>query len=459
MDFQIIAAIIFLVVLTIFVYIKRKSMDTKQAVPHFIYFSMYKTKLGLKLMDSFAKKRRKLMVYIGYFGILAGFLGMGLICYSLINNIFLLFTKPEASPGVGVVLPFKGKGIFYVPFFYWIISIFVIAIVHEFSHGLIGRANNLKIKSSGFAFVGVGFRLAGLAMIFISFYFKSANNQFFEFNKINFLNYSSPDFWIIAGIALVILSFVKNISSIIFIPIIPAAFVEPDEKELKKRPRREQLSVFAAGPLANIITAFLALAILSFIISPMANAAIEPNGVKVAEFAKGNITFPAESAGISVEEIIQQADNMPTPYRENLSQILHSKKPGDRVFLKTDKSFYQLRLVKNPDNESSAYMGAYLEQSTKIKDDVIASYGEFLPNALIWIYGLFLILYILNLGIGLFNLVPIGPLDGGRMLQLPLQKYFGEEKGNKILIYVSLFFLIIIFVNLTAGFGLFKFFH
>jgi membrane-associated protease RseP (regulator of RpoE activity) len=137
---------------------------------------------------------------------------------------------------------------------------------------------------------------------------------------------------------------------------------------------------------------------------------------------------------------------------------LKGKKPDETVFIKTDKSFYEIKLAKNPENESLAYIGAYLEQSTKIKDNVKINYGEFLPNSLIWLYGLFVILFILNFGIGLFNLVPIGPLDGGRMLQLPLQKYFGEENGNKVLMYVSFLFLIIILVGVGAGFGLLKLF-
>ena len=393
-DFQTIAAVVFLVILTIFVFLKRKSLDTKQIIPYFLYFSMYRTKFGLKLMDFFAKKYRKAVIYIGYLGILVGFLGMILISYGLISNIYVLFTKPEATPGVGLVLPFKAKGIFYVPFFYWIISIFIIAVVHEFSHGLIARANNLKVKSSGFAF---------LALV---------------------------------------------------VPIIPAAFVEPDEKELRKRSHKEQLSVFAAGPFANIAIAFLFVAIASFILAPVANAVIEPNGVKVADYVKGRdkLKFPAEMAGIKIGEVIQQVDNNPTPYVENLSTSLRSKKPNDAVIIKTDKSSYEIKLAKNPDNESQAYIGAYLEQSTKIKDGIKASYGEFLPNALIWAYGLFVILVVLNFGIGLFNLVPIGPLDGGRMLQLALHRIFDKEKGDKYWYYVGMFFLILIFINIFAGF-------
>ena len=393
-DFQTIAAVVFLVILTIFLFLKRKSLDTKQIIPYFLYFSMYKAKWGITLMDSLAKRHRKLMVYIGYFGIFIGFLGMILISYGLINNIYVLFTKPEAVPGVGLVLPFKAKGVFFVPFFYWIISIFVIASVHEFSHGLIARANNLKVKSSGFAFVGL------------------------------------------------------------IIPIIPAAFVEPDENELRKRSHKEQLSVFAAGPLANIAIAFLFVAVASFVIAPLANAIIEPNGVKVTDYVKGKdkSIFPAESAGIKIGEKIQKVDNIQTPYVENLSNFLKNKKPNDIIAIKTDKSSYEIKLAKNPENESIAYIGAYLEQSTKIKDKVKVNYGEFLPNALIWIYGLFVILVVLNLGIGLFNLVPIGPLDGGRMLQLPLQRFFGKEKGNKVWGFIGIFFLVLIFINIVVGF-------
>lgn len=391
-DFQTIAAIVFLIILAIFVFLKRKKLDTKQIIPYILYFSMYKTTWGLKLMDSAAKKHRRFVLFLGYAGILVGFLGMILISYGLISNIYVLFTKPEASPGVGLVLPFKAKGVFFVPFFYWIISIFIIAVVHEFSHGLIARAHNLKVKSSGFAFLGL------------------------------------------------------------VIPIIPAAFVEPDEKELRKRPYKEQLSVFAAGPFSNIIIAFLFVAIASFILTPVANSVIEPNGVKITDYTKGSEKFPAESAGIKIGEVVYQIDDTPTPYVDNLSAVLRSKKPNDIATIKTDKSSYRITLAKNPENESRAYIGAYLEQSTRIKDDIKSKYGEFLPNALIWVYGLFVILFILNLGIGLFNLVPIGPLDGGRMLQLPLQRYFGKEKGNKIWHYIGMFFLVIIFANIIFAF-------
>lgn len=390
-DFQTIAAVVFLIVLTIFLYLKRKNLDTKQIIPYLLYFSMYKTTLGLKFMDYVAKKYKKFTIYIGYFGVFVGFAGMAIISYALLNNIYVLFTKPEAIPGVGLVLPFKAKGVFFVPFFYWIISIFVIAVVHEFAHGLLARAHNMKVKSSGFAFLGF------------------------------------------------------------IIPVIPAAFVEPDEKELRKRPHKQQLSVFAAGPFSNVIFAFLFLAV-SLATASIATSVVEPDGVKITDYVKGNEEFPAQKAGIKLGEVIQQVDGQPTPYVSNLSTLLRIKNPGEFVTIKTDKKSYEIMLTKNPENESLAYLGAYLEQSTKIKDNIKAAYGEFLPNSFIWVYGLFVILFVLNLGIGLFNLVPIGPLDGGRMMQLAAHRFFGIEKGNKVWHYIGMVFLVIIFINIAFAF-------
>ena len=55
LDFQTIAAIIFVLVLSLILYLNRKKLETSFLVPYLVYFSMYKTKLGLKLMDSLSK--------------------------------------------------------------------------------------------------------------------------------------------------------------------------------------------------------------------------------------------------------------------------------------------------------------------------------------------------------------------------------------------------------------------
>ena len=391
-DFQTVAAVVFLVLLTLFIFVKRKQMYTQKILFPLLYFSMYKTKVGLKLMDNISKKFRKPLAFMGYFGIFVCFLGMAMISFALIQNIYVLFTKPETLPGVGLVLPFKVKGVFFVPFFYWIISIFVIALVHEFSHGILARTHNLKIKSSGFAFLGI------------------------------------------------------------LIPVIPAAFVEPDEKELKKRPHKQQLSVFAAGPFSNILLAFLIIIFSYLLIAPIVNSIIELDGVKITGFVENDKKYPAELAGIEAGEIVEEINGIPVKSLENFSSILQNKSPGNVIKLKTNSSVYKITLAENPESRNASYLGVYVQQNTEIKESIQQSYGKFLPLSIMWVVGLLNILVILNLGIGLFNLVPIGPLDGGRMLQLVLHRLFDKERGDKIWKYVGIFFLTLVFINIAFSF-------
>ena len=50
LDFQTIAAIIFVLVLSLILYLNRKKLETSFLVPYLVYFSMYKTRFGLKLL-------------------------------------------------------------------------------------------------------------------------------------------------------------------------------------------------------------------------------------------------------------------------------------------------------------------------------------------------------------------------------------------------------------------------
>jgi membrane-associated protease RseP (regulator of RpoE activity) len=134
---------------------------------------------------------------------------------------------------------------------------------------------------------------------------------------------------------------------------------------------------------------------------------------------------------------------------QNFSQALSDKKPGDSITLVTDKRSYTLELGVNPDDVTKGYVGVQISQSQKIKDNI----GLWiLPNVVMWFIGLLYWLYVLNLGIGLFNLVPLGPIDGGRMLNTVLMKYFPVDKANRIFSSVSFFFLFLILINIGFAF-------
>ena len=391
MNPQSIGAVVFIFLMALFLVIERKKITLQKILFPFLYFVMYRTKFGLNFMDKTAKRFSKPLQYISYFAIFLGFAGMILISFALVQNIFTLLTKPQAAPGVGIVLPFEVKGAFYVPFFYWIISIFVIAIVHEFSHGILARKYDMKIKSSGLAFLGV------------------------------------------------------------LLPVIPAAFVEPDEKELKKRPAKQQLSVFSAGPFANILLAFIVVGITMLIITPVSDSIIEADGVLVTGLIKDK-PYPAEKAGMNANELIKSIDNIETKYLINFSTLFQDKKPGDIVTITTNRSTYNISLAENPENASKPYLGVYVQQHTKIKESFEKKYGKFLPLVIIWVIGLLYWLYVLNLGIGLFNLAPMGPLDGGRMLLVALQKFLPEEKAVKYWKNIGFIFLGLVLINVLFAF-------
>ena len=57
--------------------------------------------------------------------------------------------------------------------------------------------------------------------------------------------------------------------------------------------------------------------------------------------------------------------------------------------------------------------------------------------------------FFFNIGIGLFNLLPLGPVDGGRMLYTASLFIFKDElKAKKLLTAVSFFILAIIVINM-----------
>lgn len=392
MDLQSISAIVFIILLGLFLYFQRKKLELQKIFFPILYFLMYRSKIGLRFMDGTAKKYPRVLRRAAVAGIILGFLGMILIAGSLIHNMIKLLTEPAAVSGVQLVLPVRIKGSFFVPFFYWIISIMIIALVHEFSHGIVARAYNMKIKSSGFAFLGI------------------------------------------------------------LVPILPAAFVEPDEKELRKRPRIQQLSVFAAGPISNVMLGFMVLALLLVVIGPVTAALFSNTGVEITGLIESETPYPAEAAGIRAGETVTALGDTAVEDLQTFTKLLKTRKPGDSVVVSTDKNSYTLTLAENPDNSSQAYLGVYVQQKSELRPSVGDSIGTFLPSVIIWIVGLLYWLYLLNLGIGLFNLVPLGPIDGGRMLLTALQKYFDEEKAQRYWRLVSAFFLCLIVANIAFAF-------
>jgi membrane-associated protease RseP (regulator of RpoE activity) len=377
-----IALVIFL---TIFILVEKKrgKVEVEKVLGNIIYIVMYKTTWGLDQMDRWAKKHKGFFKILNPIIIGTGILGSILISVLLIQSLLDIFLKEQAVAGAALVLPIQSDFTFYVPFPYWIISIFLIATVHEMAHGIIARYFNIKLKSTGFAF---------LALI---------------------------------------------------APIIPAAFVQPDEKDIMKRPAKEQLAVYAAGPFSNIIFGILALLVLLFVFAPLYSNVMETGGVKIQSLDPSsgliNTTFDTEN------EIIMGLDNNETLSVQSFSEVLSGKNPGDSIRIITNQNEYETTLIAHPQDSERAYLGVIgLEQVREVKEDKM-SWAPFMPT-IDWFNGLVYFLFLLNIGIGLFNLLPLFIADGGRMLFTILKDYFKmpEARAVKITGFVGLFFLIVL---------------
>jgi len=388
---ELVIAIALIALLTYFIYRHRKKIVLQKILYPLLYVVLYRTKWGLGFMDRTAKKHPRFWKWVGYIGIVIGYIGMVFISYLLIENVINLFTSPEQAAGAGLVLPIKAKGVFYVPFFYWIISIFFIAVVHEAAHGIIARVHKIKIKSSGAAFLGV------------------------------------------------------------VVPLIPMAFVEPDEKAIVKRPAKEQLAVYGAGPLSNMFFGIVFLLLFIHAIAPGMSAMTYSQGLEYAVIA--NESSPAYTQGVVGSAMITGIDGQDVRTVDAFKVALDGKRPNEQIRIRTNETEHSITLGSNPDNKSKAYIGIQLiGEQREFKERYIDAVGQWTLEAALWFSGLVMWLAILNFGIGLFNLAPLAITDGGRMLLVALEKKFHKKKARQWWKYISLVFVAVLIIIIVFGF-------
>lgn len=348
------------------------------------FFVLYKTKFGLKLMDKFSKFSPKLLKIIGDIGVAVGFVGMIAMFYILIKGTYNLIFVPSSMPVVSPVLPgITIPGLPTLSFWNWIISVFVVAIAHEFSHGVYARLAKVKIKSSGFAFLG---------------------------------------------------------------PIL-AAFVEPEEKTLSKKTKMEQLRVFSAGPFGNIILFLIVFLISGLLVNPITASTLEYQGVNVVAIS---LNSPISKTNVSIGDSITGLNNQKIENTNDFINATQNLKPYEFVNLKTDKGDYQIKLEANPSNSTKGYMGVSVSsEKTGFRKAAVEKYGTFLLTLLWWISKLLFWIYMISFGIGLFNLLPLGPVDGGRMLSTGLSFFIADKKKvNRIWMIASYACVTLIIINL-----------
>lgn len=285
------------------------------------------------------------------------------------------------TPAVSIIIPGVEMpgSSIYIPFLYGILALASVLIVHEFSHGIQAVGEKISIKSIG----------------------------------------------------------------LLLFAIIPGAFVEPDEDELKSAKKSSRLRVYAAGSIANISLAIIAILLVSLISAGIPTFFAE-DGIAV-----DRIVSDSPSDGVLKEGMVLEAiDNHKITNSSEYTSIVSSFSPGDNVTVKTDQGTYTLTLDKNPSNESRGFFGIQANKHFELINDSLGP----IPWVLFELLELFQWVFMLNLGIGLFNLLPLKPLDGGYMLEILLSYKLPEKIYKPIVNALSVVMAMIIVFSIVAGF-------
>ena len=319
------------------------------------------------------------------------FMNVGVVI-SYIAMIFITWTVVSSlasvleTPSVSLIIP--GVEIpgspVYVPLGYGLIALATVLIVHEFSHGILAIVEKINVKSVGL-------------MLFA---------------------------------------------------ILPGAFMEPDEEEMKEAKKSSKLRIYAAGSMANITLAVVAILIVSAVGSYVIPSTFDENGIEIDRVVGDSPASKVLKEGMVIESIDNHKINDSNSYIDAVSNL----KPGQNVTVGTNEGDYSLTLDKNPNNESRGYMGVQAVKHYELDDGVASVYGDSLPWVWFGVLELFQWIFMLNLGIGLFNLLPIKPLDGGHMFETLLSYKMSEYFYKPIVNALSLILGMIIIFSIVAGF-------
>jgi membrane-associated protease RseP (regulator of RpoE activity) len=348
--------------------------------------ALYRTTFGINLMKKLSQKYGKFIQLLGISGIGLGYFGMILSILAVFWSLFIIIKDKMAIEGSPLVLPgvpLDGLGGITFPLIIGILSLLIIMIIHEFSHGVVAKSFGVRIKSTGLALLG---------------------------------------------------------------PIF-GAFVEPDEEELKKKDDIVQNSIYAAGPISNFITFLIIIILMMVCINPLISHMTDSEGV----ILRAEKDSPAMVSGIEEETIITYVNNESIKNSNDFLKQLETLKPNQTVILGTENQTFNITSTTHPKDEERGYLGVFISENIILKQDY-KNYN-FAYISLLWIEELFGWLWLLSLGVAMFNLYPIYITDGARMLQASLdQRMKDKKKAKRIWSLINKTCLYVIFVMILARF-------
>lgn len=240
---------------------------------------------------------------------------------------------------------------------------------------------------------------------------------------------------------------IKSIG-VILLAILPGAFVELEEEDVEKAKRAVKLRIYAAGSMFNLGLAAIAWVVVIVLTSSFIPYAFQSDGLKII-----SVTPNGPSEGILEEGMVVSSINgYPVNNRTSYTELIVNKtKPGDQMTYVTDKGTYTITATGQPSNQSIAYPGTRSETHLVVKPDVAQTYGEIIPWFLYNLADVCYWIYALNLMVGLFNLLPMKPLDGGYIFEELLRYKVPENITGRIVSSVSWVMIAIVALLIIYG--------
>jgi len=379
MNWELITAVVFYSIVAILIYINRDKFQWMQKV-----FLVHKTQKGLKWM----KKLSRFTIFWKIFSTLA--IPTAVFCALWVGQMLWSNSMGiiAGTAGAGVYPAIPGVRIpgspFYIPFWQGIIAIALLAVVHEFAHGIVASMEGLKLKSTGFGFLA----------------------------------------------------------------ILPLAFVEIDEDNLRNAPRLSRLRVAASGAFANIWMWVIFSLLIGFIFGGFVSSSFVNEGINITATQEG---LPADIAGVPAGSIIYGINNYSTPTMQDFQNIMNRHKAGEIVVLNTSEGIFEVETVSSPQDPDAPLLGVMVMQDVRVADHAYEKYGRFGFSVIMWMLDLFKWIALLNLFVGIMNFLPIWALDGG-MIFYDLTSYvFKSQKLHHFVVTaVFAFFLILLLFNLLG---------
>lgn len=360
MDFQNWSSVAFLVLLAILIVRDRKNIEFKYGI------SIRRMKRGREWITHFGDKHRKFFSYFGSAAIVVGIIASVISFYVILQYSVNVIRNPAHSvPGLKLILPSVPSAAvcsfaLCIPFWYWIIGILVVLVFHELSHAFVARSENIKIKSFG----------------------------------------------------------------LMSILVLPGAFVEPDERQLKKSSSIAKLKIYAAGTFANFILS----GIMGLIFLGIFHLFYVPSGV-----VYGGLIANSPAANVSLNGTIIGANGNSITSTQDFARIMANVKIGEKVDIRTASGIYTLRTIADPQDPTRGIIGI----ANPADYFAVTSSAGILAGPIDWVDNLFGFLAFINLGIGLINILPLKPLDGGLVYE-ELFKMVFKKNSTKLINAVSI---------------------